>query len=165
MPKGFTHESAHNESKEWYTPESIFNALGLTFDMDVASPGKDLVPWIPATRHVTKEENGLTTEWEGRVWLNPPYGHDTPVWAKKFSTYPNGIMFIFSRTDTKWFHDYVIRCDALCFVKGRVRFLKEGNKKGPATAGSLLVANGESCVDALYKSNLGFTVKGRFAEW
>lgn len=38
--KGFTHESAYNESKEWYTPPEIFNALGIKFDVDPASPGK-----------------------------------------------------------------------------------------------------------------------------
>ncbi len=48
MAKGFTHESTYNESKEWYTPRYIFEDIGIEFDMDVASPGKDIVPWIPA---------------------------------------------------------------------------------------------------------------------
>jgi len=36
---GFTHESARNESVDWYTPPELFDALGLTFDLDPCSPG------------------------------------------------------------------------------------------------------------------------------
>ena len=39
MTSGFTHESTYNESKEWYTPRRIFDALGLEFDLDPCSPG------------------------------------------------------------------------------------------------------------------------------
>jgi hypothetical protein len=59
---------------EWYSPAKIFDALGVEFDMDVASPGADIVPWIPAKRHLTKVEDGLTTPWKGFVWMNSPYG-------------------------------------------------------------------------------------------
>ncbi len=78
IKKGFTHESTYNESKEWYTPKYIFDALGLEFDLDPASPGVDIVPWIPARYHLTCLDNGLITPWKGKVWLNPPYGMDTP---------------------------------------------------------------------------------------
>jgi hypothetical protein len=50
--KGFAHESTANESKEWYTPKYIFDALGQQFDMDVCSPGADVVPWIPAEKQL-----------------------------------------------------------------------------------------------------------------
>jgi hypothetical protein len=59
---------------EWYTPGKVFDAMGVEFDLDPASPGAEIVPWIPAKRHLTKAENGLVTPWEGFVWL-------TSLWA------------------------------------------------------------------------------------
>ena len=118
MRLGFTHESSVNETKEWYTPKYIFDALGLKFDMDVSSPGKEVVPWIPAERHITIKENGLLVPWEGSVWLNPPYGEETPRWLRKFIKHGHGVALVFARTDTAWFHNLAIRADALCFVSG-----------------------------------------------
>jgi hypothetical protein len=54
---------ATSGSKEWYTPERIFEALGCRFDLDVASPGADIVPWLPADRHFTAADNGLERDW------------------------------------------------------------------------------------------------------
>ena len=36
---GFVHEAAVGNSVEWYTPKSVFDALGVGFDLDVCSPG------------------------------------------------------------------------------------------------------------------------------
>jgi hypothetical protein len=55
--------------------EKVFTAMGVEFDMGVASPGRDNVPWIPAKQHLTHAEDGLTTPWHGFVWCNPPYGN------------------------------------------------------------------------------------------
>ena len=30
---------------EWYAPQEIFDAMGIVFDIDVASPGRNVVPW------------------------------------------------------------------------------------------------------------------------
>lgn len=160
---GFSHESTANVTKDWYTPSHIFKALGLTFDMDVASPGADVVPWIPASRHVTRAENGLSVPWAGRVWCNPPYGADTPLWLARFIEHGNGVALVFSRTDTQWYHRYAIRADMLCFVHGRIAFVngaRPSDKASAGGAGSLLLACGSECVEALGKSGLGWCVKG-----
>ena len=166
--KGFTHESTYNESKEWYTPKYIFDALGLTFDLDPCSPGANIVPWIPARRHITPAENGLTAHWEGSIWMNPPYGSDTPKWMQHLAEVGNGIALVFSRTDVKWFHRYIPRADAICFIKGRVQFVKASVADqyakgryvpcGGCGAGSMLVAYGSAMAGALLKSNLGLTL-------
>jgi hypothetical protein len=38
---------------EWYTPPEIFDALGIHFDIDAASPQSGPVPWVPADRFIT----------------------------------------------------------------------------------------------------------------
>ena len=128
MSKGFTHETTHNISKEWYTPIKIFDALGIEFDLDPCSPGKKIVPWVPAKRHLTIEDDGLTAHWEGNIWLNPPYGSDTPAWLEHLSVayecgIATGIALVFARSSTQWFHTYVQKATAICFIKGRIKFV------------------------------------------
>lgn len=175
MNTGFTHESTYNETKEWYTPRYIFEAIGLEFDLDPCSPGKDVVPWVPARRHLTYLDNGLTAHWGGRVWVNPPYGSDTPEWFKHLSKHGNGIALVFARTDTKWFHDCIPNADAICFIKGRVSFVRSDESglyaknlikpKGGCGAASMLVAFGKDNAQALYNSGLGLTLPvGRHLE-
>lgn len=166
---GFVHESTYNESKEWYTPKYIFDALGLEFDLDPCSPGADIVPWVPAQNHLTPADNGLNAHWEGRIWMNPPYGSDTPKWMKHLSTVGNGVALVFARTDTRWFHSYVPKADAICFIKSRVKFVpaieakkySQGNFKpqGGCGAASMLIAFGQENVKALIKSKLGLVFK------
>ena len=66
---GFVHEAAVGNSVEWYTPKSVFDALGVGFDLDVCSPGLDKT-WVPAERALTIAEDGLTSPWNGFVWCN-----------------------------------------------------------------------------------------------
>lgn len=157
---GFTHESTYNEAVEWYTPPSIFDALGLCFDLDVASPGAAAVPWIPAERHLTFEDSGLLLPWTGRVWCNPPYGNETAIWVEKFCHHRNGVMLVFARTDVTWFHRHASRAECICFVRGRVKFRRaDGFEGGGSGAGSMLLAFGDENVAAVKKSNLGLVVR------
>jgi hypothetical protein len=150
MKKGFTHDNVDNKSVDWYTPEWIFQRLGLSFDLDPCAPTGG-VPWIPATNHYDIAADGLTSPWNGKVWLNPPYGKHTGDWLAKMHTHRDGIALVFARTDTKWFHEYVAKGSAILFMQGRVKFVDglgvtAGNGAG---AGSMLVAWGEENVEGL----------------
>lgn len=147
---GFTHESVDNKSVDWYTPPWIFEALGISFDLDPCAPVGG-VPWIPAKAHFSESDNGLIQPWHGTVWLNPPYGVYTLDWLEKMHQYRNGVALVFSRTDTKWFHEYIINADAILFMKGRVKFVDGLGVTGGngAGSGSLLAAWGGVAVAAL----------------
>ena len=54
-----------NYKNEWLTPIEIINALG-EFDLDPCSPINR--KWDTAKKHINQIEDGLKTEWEGRVW-------------------------------------------------------------------------------------------------
>lgn len=147
---GFSHESQKNESVDWYTPPWVFEKLGVAFDLDPCQPEKR-IPWIPALRRYTLVDDGLKSTWRGSVWLNPPYGKETPLWLAKMHEHRNGIALVFARTDCGWFHDYVTKADAILFLKGRIKFvdgLGMTGGSGPGS-GSLLVAWGGSNVTAL----------------
>ena len=168
MPKGFTHESTHNKSVEWYTPRYIFDALALQFDLDPASPGADIASWIPAKKHLTITDNGLLAKWEGNIWLNPPYGTETPDWLNRLTLHGTGIALLFVRPDTQWFHKYGSMANAICLIKGRIGFVSSEYAEkyangtfepcGGCGAASMLLGYGKENARALFDSNLGLTL-------
>ena len=103
---GFAHEPPASKNVEWYTPPWVFEALGerIDFDLDPCHPEGDRLPWIPAWDVYTRQDDGLAQPWWGRVWLNPPYGTETPRWLAKMAAHRDGIALVFARTDPAWFH-------------------------------------------------------------
>ena len=134
-------------SDEFYTPDPIVDALG-AFDLDPCAGPKS-----HAKRNVRKPECGLTTEWKGRVWMNPPYWriHD---WLAKFQAHGNGICLVNARPDAKWFQRLAEGSDAILWMRGRIQFEQPSGKKGHGPVGSVLVAYGKRNADALIWSGL-----------
>lgn len=154
---GLVHERSWIDgSTEWYTPPHVFEALGLEFDLDPAAPHGG-VPWIPARRHLTRADDGLSRPWHGRVWLNPPYGRQTPAWLRRLARHGDGIALVFARSDTAWFQQFAPQATVLCFVAGRLRFVPGDARSRRSTAGapSLLMAFGLPCALAVAQSGLG----------
>ena len=140
--QGFTHEPRHSEQIEWYTPPHIFQAIGLTFDIDVCSAGLGN-DHVPANTRFTKEDNGLLQPWHGLVWCNPPYGRAIKNWIRKgYESSQQGatvVMLIPARTDTSYWHDYVMRGD-IRFLRGRIKFVQpDGTATHPAPFPSAIV--------------------------
>ena len=68
------------------------------------------------------------------VFCNPPYGREIGKWVKysyEQSRKENTtvVMLVPSRTDTRWFHNYIYGKAEIRFVKGRLKF-------GGATTGA-----------------------------
>jgi hypothetical protein len=146
-------------SNEWYTPPGIFEALSIDFDLDPCHPANRL-PWIPAERTYCLADDGLSQPWEGRVWMNPPYGRQTGVWMERFVEHGNGIALVFARTETEWFHRNALSVDLWCLIRGRLTFVDADGAPAASNAGapSMLLAVGTDCTDAVLQANLGITV-------
>jgi len=150
------------ESDEWYTPPGIFRAIGLRFDLDVASPGPD--HWVPADAVLTKSDDGLRSHWNGLVWMNPPFGgrNGQVPWLEKFIRHGNGIGLVAARTSAKWFQDLIPKCDAVLFPRGKTKFIKPSGEIGRSPgSGVVLVAMGDVARKALKQSKLGLFVELR----
>ena len=158
--KGWAHPHLPNEGKtsEWYTPAHVFDAIGITFDLDPCAPPGG-VPWVPARHHFSRADDGLAREWFGRVWLNPPYGKEAGKWVEKLADHGDGIALVFSRTDVSWWHRAAPRANAVCFIRGRLTFVAGGGQSAPGNSGgpSALIAYGDTCADAIERSGLGLT--------
>lgn len=158
------HESSIGASDEWYTPPSIFDALGLTFDLDPCSPGDD--HWVPARRIYTQADDGLRSRWFGAVFMNPPFGgrNSHLPWLSKFLSHGNGIGIVRAYTSAEWFHEYAIRADALLFPRGKTKFIRPDGSIGTAPGhGVVLLAMGAICCAALSQSGLGWYVDSQIA--
>lgn len=144
-----SHQSARMLNDEWLTPPNIIAELG-PFDLDPCAPINR--PWPTAYKHYTKEDNGLEKEWNGCVWLNPPYSREAAKWLRKLADHGNGIALTFARTETKWFFETIWkRADSILFIEGRLHFHYVDGTRAKANAGapSVLVAYGKGNSTAL----------------
>jgi hypothetical protein len=143
------HQSPSMVTDEWLTPPEVLRALG-EFDLDPCSPR--VRPWDTAKRHYSILDNGLTKPWEGRVWLNPPYGTEAAKWLARLAAHGDGIALIFARTETEMFFESVWNAaTAALFLRGRLNFHHVSGARAKANAGapSVLVAYGEKNAAAL----------------
>ena len=131
--------SIHYSSKnhEWSTPQYLFDKLNreFNFTLDPCSTSEN----AKCPKFYTIHENGLAKDWSGeRVFVNPPYGNQISKWVRKsFQEAENCVvvMLIPSRTDTKWWHQYVMKGEVR-FIEGRLKF---GDCKNSAPFPSAIV--------------------------
>lgn len=146
------HEQSVGKSDEWFTPPHVFEALGCTFDMDVASPGADVTPWISASRFITKAEDGLKTPWEGFCWMNPPFGGRNGLvpWIEKFVRHNDGIALVPDRTSAPWWQSFIGRADVVLFVSPKLKFIGPDGRPGASPPqGTCLVGMGNEAIFSL----------------
>jgi len=151
MNNNFNTNTKNND--EWLTPPHIVESLG-EFNLDPCSPVNR--PWATAKHHFTEIDDGLSREWFGRVWCNPPYGKETFTWLDKLHRHGNGIALIFARTETIGFHEQIWnKADAIFFFKGRLAFhYVDGRKRYVANAPSCLVCYGKENIEYVKSSGL-----------
>lgn len=149
-----------NENDEWYTPSWMFRAIAVEFDLDPCSPGAP-PSTCPAKRHLTKADNGLTADWSGSVWVNPPFSSKRP-WYERLLVHGNGIALMPARPETHDLQTYMAAADALLFLRGRIYFERGHRPGGNGTGGVIttppfgivLCAYGDAMARALLESRL-----------
>ena len=109
---------------EWPTPIWLFDALSAEFNftLDPCSTSDN----AKCRQYFTKEHDGLTKDWSRDiVFMNPPYGRKIGFWVQKaFESSMQGALVVCllpARTDTRWWHDYVMRGEVR-LLRGRLTF-------------------------------------------
>jgi site-specific DNA-methyltransferase (adenine-specific) len=113
-------------SGDWDTPQAFYDKLDRQFSFTLDPCATEAS--AKCTKYYTKEDDGLVQDWgEQTVFVNPPYGRGIGVWlkkgyeeSKKHNT--TVVMLVPARTDTKWWHDYVMRAKEVHLVRGRLKF-------------------------------------------
>jgi hypothetical protein len=122
-------------SIEWYTPEeSIELARDVLGHIDVDPASNDLAQkTVKAAKYWTAETNGLDKDWNGAVWLNPPFSQPLigQFVEKLIQEFTSGrtveaILLTNNYTETKWFDQVFANAAAVCFGRKRVRFYTNG---------------------------------------
>lgn len=149
------HETPVGATVEWYTPPDLFDALGLWFDLDPAASPNPLAR-VPASEFYHRLHDGLAQTWEGRVWLNPPYGPLLPAFVDRMCRHANGIMLTASRTETRWWQQAAQSADAVCLLRERLHFIRDDGHQARSSHASTLFAWGDECVEAIRHASLGW---------
>lgn len=113
-------------SDDWHTPPEIVEGMAREFGPFTLDPCCR-PHTAKAPTFYTKNEDGLTQPWHGRVWLNPPYSDPGPWLKKAIEETTSGraqlvVALVPASTDTRWFHDYVLGRAEVRFRKGRIKF-------------------------------------------
>ena len=128
----------------WETPQDLFDKLHAeyNFTLDAAATDEN----AKLDNYYTEEDNALEQKWEGRVFVNPPYGREIKRWVKKAykeSLEPYNecvVMLIPSRTDTIYWHEHIFgKAKDIDFLKGRLKFEINGKAKDAAPFPSALI--------------------------
>ena len=116
-----------SKTGQWATPQEFYDKLDWRFGPFNLDPCADSDN-AKCTKFFTEGDDGLSQNWEGFTsFVNPPYGRGIDKWIKKAyeeSRKDNTkvVMLIPARTDTKYWHQYVMKADEIHFVRGRLKF-------------------------------------------
>ena len=117
-----------SKKQDWATPIKLYRTLDGEFNFDF-----DPCP-------LNYKTDGLTIRWYKSNFVNPPYGTEIGKWVKKsYEESLKGndvVMLIPARTDTKYWHDFVMKASEIRFIKGRLKF---NDGKSPAPFPSCIV--------------------------
>lgn len=114
-----------SRTEEWETPQYVFSILNdeFNFQIDVCATSEN----AKCKLFFTKQSDGLKQEWSPyRCWMNPPYGKNISNWMKKaYLESRRGalvVCLIPSRTDTRWWHEWVMKAAEIRLIAGRLSF-------------------------------------------
>lgn len=141
-------------SGNWQTPIELFRELDKEFHFNLDPCTTEDNP-LGTRFYYSKEMDGLNKTWYRYLWgvslgdgftqiksvfVNPPYGRKIGLWIEKaYKESQRGctvVMLIPSRTDTVWWHRWVMKAEEIRFIKGRLKF---GGAKNSAPFPSAIV--------------------------
>lgn len=118
---------------DYCTPQHLFKQLDdeFHFVLDAAASSTN----AKCANFYTAEQDALQQSWNvgGAVFCNPPYGRNLRGWLEKaYQEHQSGagtiVMLIPSRTDTTYFHDFILGKAEIRFLRGRLKFTDETGK-------------------------------------
>lgn len=145
--------NVHYSSKTdlWATPQDFFERINdeFNFTLDPCATADN----AKCSKFFTKEDDGLTQEWSPHiVFMNPPYGRVIGDWLRKAHEESRKgatvVCLIPARTDTRYWHDYVMQAEEIRLVRGRLKF-GDGTGSAPFPSAVVVFRNHDRAVPLL----------------
>lgn len=122
------HVSNNSGNNEWYTPAKYLDSARAVMGHIDLDPASSVIAneRVQAGRIFTAEEDGLKQDWFGNIWMNPPYAQPlieqfcNKLVSEKIN---QAIVLVNNATETKWGNTLLKNCSAVCFTKGRIKFV------------------------------------------
>lgn len=138
----------YKPNDEFYTPQWLFDKMGVQFDLDPASPHEG--SFVPTSKHYCKCcLDGYEQEWQGFIWMNPPFS-ESKKWVKKFMNHRNGIALL-PASKARWFQEIWAECDGLVLLPYDMKFVYQHQTTNGIFMPTYLVGYGSKAVEAISK--------------
>lgn len=128
---------------EHYTPAYIWERASLTMGGIDLDPASDSGHNVTAAFHYTREDDGLSRPWSGRVWLNPPFGPGVGVWFAKLAaefragSVSEAVVLWKAATETAAWRTLIRSASRVCLPHRRIAFDGPGSRTSPTFSPAL----------------------------
>ena len=154
------HVSRATGENEWYTPPEYVEAARAVMGGIDCDPASSEIAnrTVQAERFYTADTDGLDKPWGPRVWINPPYSQplirhfaQALVARVRGAEVEQACVLVNNATETDFFQSMLAVASAVCFPRGRIRFLDpNGEPSGAPLQGQAVLYVGED-VAAFYE--------------
>lgn len=158
-----SHQRTVGKSQVHLTPRWLLDALGRPFDLDPCAA--TVRPWDCARTNFVEADDGLSREWFGEVWLNPPFHrYQVAEWISRLAEHGNGITLVHARTEAAWFEPIWRHATLLLFLADRIKFCLPDGVEQPANSGApvVLAAFGSSARSRLFNCGIPGVLVGNW---